>query len=89
METVKQEPGWWKVVDRKGVTGFYEFRADGRARGLRVRFWDWCKIQGDWTWMDDAQWLEWANLDSKPEAVWGEPDFLEKARNDPSRHQEV
>jgi hypothetical protein len=79
---VTQTPGWWKVVDFTGDTGFYEFREDGRARMLRGRFWDWCRVQGEWTRMVNPLWLEWANLDPKPTAVVGEPGYLAAYRRD-------
>jgi hypothetical protein len=87
-EPVRQEPGWWKVVDRHGDPAFYEFREDGRARMLRQRWWDWCRVQGEWTRMSDPEWLKWANLDSKPAAVFGSHDFLARLRDDPEREQE-
>lgn len=79
---VRQSAGWWKVVDRTGDTGFYEFREDGRARMIRGRHWDWCRVQGQWEPVTEPAFLAWANADPKPSAVWGEPDFLAAYRSD-------
>lgn len=79
---VKQEPGWWKVVDRTGDTGFYEFREDGRSRPIRGRFWDSCRVQGEWTRVDSPEFLAWADADPKPTAVWGDDGWLEAYRRD-------
>jgi hypothetical protein len=82
---VRQTPGWWKVVDRTGDTGFYEFREDGRARMLRGRYWDWCHVKGEWTPVTEPAFLKWANADQKPSAVWGEPGFLKAFESDRSQ----
>lgn len=73
---VKQLPGWWQVWDTAWDVGFYEFRADGRARMLRSNFWDWCYVQGKWERVTNSKFLRWANTDAKPTAVWGDPDYF-------------
>jgi hypothetical protein len=73
---VTQAPGWWKVTDRTGDVAFFEFREDGRARMIRGRFWDWCRVQGEWEPAISPECLAWANADPKPTRVWGEPGFF-------------
>lgn len=79
---VKQAPGWWQVTDRVGSVGFWEFREDGRARMIRGRFWDWCRVQGEYEPITKPEFLEWANMDPKPTAVWGEPGYLDAYKRD-------
>lgn len=73
-------PGWWEVTDERGDRAFYQFREDGRSRGLRVGWWDWTYVQGTWRKMEAEHWLEWANRDPVPTAVFGEEGWIEKVR---------
>ena len=87
---VIQSPGWWKVTDRVGDVGFWEFREDGRARLIRGRCWDWCRVQpATWEKCEEPSFLEWANADPKPSAVWGEPGYMESWKRDKSEREKA
>lgn len=84
---VTKPVGWWKVTDRNGAVCFFKFREDGRARMIRGKFWDWCRVQGDWEPVadDNAAFHEWADMHADPTAVWGEPGFLAARKADHER----
>ncbi len=79
---VKQTPGWWKVTDQVGDVGYWEFREDGRARMVRGCYWDWCYVQGEWEQVTTPELLEWANMDPKPTATWGDSDYFDARERD-------